>query len=120
MADLFPPPGLVLPKPDWGFKESPDADVIVEKMGDGYEVRTPNGLNHIKDTLSPTWSSLDPDVGVQAYEFLKSRLNWKSVMWEHPLNGRMLKVVPQQLSITYDTWGNAVLDVQFRQDFNPG
>ncbi|QYW06476.1 putative minor tail protein [Pseudomonas phage UAntarctica] len=119
MAEVFPPAGLVLPSPDWGYKISPDADVQVSKLGDGYEVRTPSGLNFISENLSPTWSSLDPDVGLAAYNFLKARLRWKGLLFTDPISGQVYKVTADSVALTYDTWGNAVLDVQFRQDFNP-
>lgn len=119
MADLFPPAGLVMPKPDWGFDQTPDADVNIVRLGDGYESREPTGLNHITESYSPKWSSLEPAIGEQAYAFLKPRLKWKSVLWAHPVSGVMLKVVPEECSLTYDDWGNAVLDVRFRQDPNP-
>lgn len=120
MAEVFPPVDVVLPLPDWGFSLAPEADVHVSKLGDGYEVRTPAGLNYISETLSPTWSTLEPEVGKAAYAFLKPRLKYRSLLYTDPIFNTQYKVICESVSLTYDTWGNAVLDVQFRQDFNPG
>lgn len=120
MADLFPPAGVVLGAPDWGFKETPEANVDVITLGDGYESREPVGINHIKDAFEPTWSSLEPAAALAAYQFLRERLKWKAVMWTHPVTGVLTKVVPQTVDLTYDTYNNAVLNVSFKQDHNPG
>lgn len=119
MADVFPPAGTALGAPDWGFSEAPEADVEVSKYGDGYEARGLKGLNGISDAWNPVYSNCDPDEGVAAYEFLKPRLKWNPVMWTHPISGTVYKVICTSLKLTYDTWGNAVLDVQFQRDFNP-
>lgn len=119
-TDVFPPAGVELGTPDWGFKESPEADVDVIPLGDGYESREPKGLNWIKDSYEPTWSSLETAPAQQAYEFLRARLKLKAVMWNHPVTGQPVKVVPQAVSINYDTYNNAILSVTFKRDHNPG
>lgn len=120
MADVFPPPGVELEAPDWGFSESPDADVIVSKFGDGYAARELKGLNAISDMWAPSYSNCEVAHAEAAYAFLKPRLKWNPVLWTHPISGTVYKVICTALKITYDTWGNAVLDVQFERDFNPG
>lgn len=120
MADMFPPPGADIGAPDWGFSENPDADVTVSKFGDGYAARELKGLNGISDSWNPVYSNCDPAMGKQAYDFLKPKLKWMPVMWQHPITGVVYKVICNSVKLTYDTWGNAVLDVQFERDFNPG
>ena len=120
MAEPFPPAGVDLPNPDWDFSQSPEVTVDVQKLGDGYEVRQPIGLNSVKEGFSPKWSSLDPEVAEACYDFLLPRLKLKGLMWTHPVRGTPVKVVAESVNITYDTWDNAVLEVTFRQDFNPG
>lgn len=120
MAVRFPPVGMDLGKPDWGFSQSPEAEVEVIKLGDGYEQRTPKGLNHIRENMSPTWSNLLPSVGRAAYAFLLPKLKLESVLWDHPVTGKTYKVIPETLSIQDDTYDNVVLSVTWRQDFNPG
>lgn len=120
MADVFPPPGVELEAPDWGFSESPDADVIVSNFGDGYAARELKGLNAIKDSWNPVYSNCRVEAGEAAYDFLKPRLKWKPVLWAHPVTGVVYKVICTSLKKTYDTYGNIVLDLQFERDFNPG
>lgn len=120
MADIFPPGEIDLGTPDWGFAESPEANVNVQRLGDGYESREPIGLNHIKDSYSPTWSFLEPEPARAAYKFIRERLLWKAVLWTHPITGEALKVVPQTVNLTYDEYNNAVLAISFKRDYNPG
>lgn len=120
MADVFPPAGVVLGEPDWGFKENPEAKVDVITLGDGYESREPVGLNHITDVYDLTWSSLDPAPARQAHLFLRARLKWKAILWTHPITKEVIKVVPQSCSLTYDIYNNAVLTATLKRDYNPG
>lgn len=120
MADVFPPPGVVLENPDWGFSEAPDADVEVSQFGDGYAARELKGLNAIKDSWNPQYSNCEVIPGEQAYNFLKPRLKWNPVLWTHPVTGVVYKVICTSLKITYDVFGNVALDIQFERDFNPG
>lgn len=120
MAEVFPPPGVDLGTPDWGFKQSPSVNADVTKLGDGYEFREKVGLNAVEKTFNPVWSFLDPDEAEQAYDFLEPKVKTVGVLWRHPITNVQYKVVPDAISIEWDTWGNAILDVTFRQDFNPG
>lgn len=120
MADVFPPPGIDLGMPDWGFKQTPEVNADVIKLGDGYEFREKVGLNAVRKNFNPVWSNLDPDDAEQAYNFLEPLVKTVGVLWTHPINGQVFKVIPDSISLEWDTWGNAVLDVTWRQDFNPG
>lgn len=119
MADTFPPAGLTLPSPDWGLSSAPSANVSKSKLGDGYEFREPKGLNFRSESFQPTWSSLDPGPAQQAYEWLFQRLELYAFMWAHPVTLKVYQVIASNLSIEFDTYGNAILKVTFTQDFNP-
>lgn len=108
-----------MPNPDWGFSEAPSADVTVSKLGDGYEVRTPKGLNHVRDDFKPIWSDMNPVDGQAVVDYLKPRLGWKALKWLHPVRKTQVQVVAESVSLEYDQWNNAVLNISFRQDFNP-
>lgn len=118
-APLFPPAGLVMPKPDWGFKESPQADIQEDKLGDGYVFREPKGINHIKRSFPMTWSELDPDVAEEAYDWLLPMLALKPLRIVHPVRGTVHQVILDSIDLTYDVYNNAVLNATFTEDFNP-
>lgn len=118
-APIFPPAGLVMPNPDWGFKESPEAKVDEAEMGDGYVFRQPKGINHIKRTFPMTWSELSPEIGERAYDFLLPMLKVYPLRIAHPVRGYLIQVTLESLDLTYDTWDNAVLNATFKEDFNP-
>lgn len=121
MAGTFPPPSVVdMPNPDWGLSLTPDANVDIQSLGDGYEVRESVGLNSIRENMSPKWSNLIPAMALECYNYLKPRLKRDSVTWVHPVTGTVYKVIPESISLTWDEWNNGVLEVTFRQDFNPG
>lgn len=122
MTDVFPPPAVAddMEAPDWGFSESPDNDIEIIALGDGYESREPKGLNYMKENWPVAWSNLTPEVGLACYDFLKTRVKLKAVLWTHPITGVQHKVVPQDVKIEWDTWGNAVLSTTFKKDHNPG
>jgi phage-related protein len=108
------------PPADWGFSQTPEANVDVQTLGDGYESRESVGLNSIKETFPVKYSTLDTGVGRQAYDYLKPKLKKESVTWVHPVTGVVYKVIPESLTLTWDTFNNEVLEITFRQDFNPG
>lgn len=123
--DVFPPSlaqfGVAkLDDPDWGFKDSTDADVQESSLGDGYVFREPSGLNYLRRTWSPSWSNLDPDVAEYLYDFLEARLKLTPMKWVHPTRGTTVQVTARTIELTWDQWNNGVLDVTFEQDFNPG
>ena len=115
MLEQFPPIGA----PDWGLGTDPEATVTRVRLGDGYEFRRPEGINHLKDKWSPTWSSLDPDVAEITHAWLKARLNWKAFEWVNPITGLPVKVLCTDAKLTHSDWNNCVLTVVFEQDFNP-
>lgn len=117
--DVFPPADVEIGTPDWGFSDNPEANVNVITLGDGYVSREPIGLNHITNTYSPNWSSLDPVEAGKAYEFLFPRLKWKPFKWVHPVTQVQLQVTVEAVSLTYDEFNNAVLAATFKTDHNP-
>lgn len=118
-APFFPPTGLDLGEPDYGFKETPNANVEETPLGDGYVFREPKGINHIKRTMPMSWSNLDQDVALEAYDWLLPKLKLNPILITHPTRGTQIQVICDSLEITYDTWNNAVLNATFIEDFNP-
>lgn len=110
---------LNLPNPDWGYSLEPEVDVQEYKLGDGYVIREPKGLNYIRDVFSPTWSSLTLDEGNEAYAFLKPKLKWDPFWYTDVTTGARYKVICDSARLTYDEWNNTVLAVTLKQDFNP-
>lgn len=118
-APMFPPDGLVMPNPDWGFKESPTADVNEQPLGDGYVFREAKGLNHIKRTFPLTWSNLEVPVAEAAYDWLRPKVKLNPIRFRHPVRGTLHQVIIDNVDIEYDTYGNAVLNLTVTEDFNP-
>lgn len=113
--DTFPSIGT----PDWGFGSEPEAKVTKSEFGDGYELRRPAGLNHLKDTWSPQWSSLTPAQADSTYAWLRSRLNWKAFLWTHPTENRQVKVLCTSARVSHEDYGRSTLSATFVEDHNP-
>lgn len=110
---------LNLPAPDWGLNDSAEADVDEIKMGDGYVVRRPKGINYLKEAWSPKWQLLEKDQAEAAYQWLKQRLKVTPFLWIHPVSGLTYKVVCTSVSLNYTGFGDYGLSASFEQDFNP-
>lgn len=113
--DVFP----TIDKPDWGLDVGTEADVDEIKLGDGYVSRRPKGINFLKDSWSPTWSSLDVEVARTTHKWLRARLKWKPFMWLHPVDLVQVQVVCLSVKLTYNQFNDEILTATFEQDFNP-
>lgn len=67
--ETFNPP--VQPSPGTGFK--PRVSLLIAEFGDGYTQAAPDGINHIKETISLTWDALTPDQQAEIYAFFKAK-----------------------------------------------
>ena len=108
----------LLTAPDWGLESSPEADVEEQKLGDGYVLRRPNGINHLRESWSPSWSFLDHVECQATYNWLKARLKSKAFLWAHPTDGTLYKVVCESVSRVVADVGIFALRARFVQDFN--
>ena len=115
MLEKFPDIGL----PDWGLSADTETTVSAIKLGDGYEVRRPEGINHVRDSWSLSWSSLDPLVAEAALKWLSARKDWKAFEWTNPMDSSKKKVVCTAVRLTHTEYGNSGLTATFKQDFNP-
>lgn len=118
--EIFPPIEFAeLPKPDWNLADGAVVDITESKLGDGFVFRMANGINHNRGGWSPTWSSLSPAMGQGLYDWLNARRKLVPVRWTHPIRNTQIQVTIEDVTLTWDEWDNAVLSVQFQQDFNP-
>jgi len=105
--------------PDWGISDEPKADVIEVRLGDGYTLRQPTGINHVRDGWSPVWSGLEKEDARAAYAWLRSRLKLTPFLWVHPVTGQPVKVICQSVRLEYNQFNDEILSATFEQDFNP-
>lgn len=105
-------------QPDWGLQVSPDADVTTLKLGDGYVLRAKPGINHLRDSWSPTWSDITEAQALSTLAWLKARLKLTPFLWSDP-QGVQKQVVCQDAKLTYNQFNSMGLSATFEQDFNP-
>lgn len=104
--------------PDWGFTSTPEADIDEQKLGDGYILRRPKGINHIRDKWSPSWGFLTEAQTDSTYDWLKARLKLTPFLWKHPTEGTTYKVICTSVSKVAADVGLYSLKANFEQDFN--
>lgn len=66
---VFTPPQSPAP----GLQIKPEIKILQAEFGDGYSQPTPDGLNHIRRTLTLTWEGLERSERDQIISFLEAR-----------------------------------------------
>lgn len=105
--------------PDWGLSDDPSADVYEQKLGDGYIVRRPRGLNYLSTKWNPSWGFLDPEEAEDIYIWLKNRLSLTPFLWTHPTTKEVHQVTCSKVSRVISTVGISTVNATFESDFNP-
>lgn len=113
--DTFP----LTETPDWGLNEDTEADMDEVKMGDGYVLRRPKGINYLKDSWSPTWGSLEDAEARSTQKWLKARLSRTPFLWMHPVEKVLKQVICTKVQLTYNQFNDTILNATFEEDFNP-
>ena len=76
--------------------------VNVVKFGDGYEQRSPAGLNAMLRSYSPVFRITSEQDITALDNFLMRHGGYKAFLWHSPVTKRMVKVVCRQWSTTTD------------------
>lgn len=115
MIDTLPDIGV---NPDWGLGESPEMKVKTVTFGDGYEQRSPDGINSVRRSWSPKWGSLEKQDKDTLYNFLLSKKGVEAFMWPIPEEGETVRVVCKDVKWTHDDFNNYVVTAEFKEDFS--
>lgn len=103
---------------DWGLSDEVAADVEEQKLGDGYILRRPKGINHLRESWSPSWSFLTKLESQQMYAWLKPRLQLIPFKWTHPDTGITHKVICKSITRVSADVGLYTLKITLEEDFN--
>jgi phage-related protein len=101
-------------RPDYDSKLSQEPNVSVTKFGDGYEQRTPNGINNNPETWSVEFtrsSASFPDV----LAFIQARNGVESFYWTTPFNQTKVFVCRKWGLVRKE--GHSVMSMDFEQVF---
>lgn len=104
--------------PDWGLTDNITAEVDEQKLGDGYVLRRPKGINYLRESWTPAWSHLTRQESLDMYQWLRSRLNLTAFIWTHPETFAQHKVVCRSLARVSADVGIYTLQATLEQDFN--
>lgn len=74
--------------------------VRVVKFGDGYEQRSPDGLNSLLRSYSPVFRAKDYLEAKVLDAFFTRHGSWKAFLWRSPMTNRTVKVVCRQWDTT--------------------
>jgi phage-related protein len=101
-------------RPNYDSKLSQEPKVNVTKFGDGYELRSPDGINNNPETWSVEFtrsSASFPDV----LAFIQARNGLESFYWTTPFNQQKVFVCRKWSLIKKE--GHVVLNMDFEQVF---
>lgn len=104
---------------DWGLTDNVEADVEEHKLGDGFVLRMPNGINYIRESWNPKYSHLSKAEADAMYSWLKTRLKLTPFMWLHPETKNMHKVICKSVSRVTSDIDIHVVSMTLEEDFNP-
>lgn len=85
-----------------GMQSTMKPAVNIVKFGDGYEQRSPAGLNPQLCSYSPVFRVKDDLEARVLYAFFVRHGGWKAFLWRSPVINRTVKVVCRQWSTTTD------------------
>lgn len=114
MPDVFPAIG----NPAWGLADRTKDEVYTVKMGDGYILAQPKGINHQREVWNPKWNDLAPAVAASTYAWLKARKEVTPFLWDHP-DGYQVQVRCTNVTMVRTQFGISALEATFEEDFNP-
>ena len=103
---------------DWGLQDSVEANIEEHELGDGYVLRRPKGINHLRESWSPKFSFLTKQESQDMYAWIKPRLNLTPFMWKHPDTKEMRQVVCKSISRVTTDIDIYVIQLELVEDFN--
>lgn len=105
--------------PDWGLATDHTADVEEIKLGDGYVLRRPKGINHLRQSWSPGYSNLTLKEHEDMVAWLRPRLNLTPFLWQHPTSKIWHQVVCTKLRAAISEYNICPVNFDIEEDFNP-
>lgn len=104
--------------PDYGLSDEYKPRVSKVSFGDGYELRRKQGINTVRKTWNPKWTTLSKAEADMVDNFIVSRLEYQAFLWTHPESAIEYKVLCTSYSKTYDAFGNYSVALTLVEDFN--
>lgn len=106
-------PALIGDQPVWYPPVAPEAPLDAAErpnirrvtFGDGYEQRSPKGMNHVVRTASLTFGNLRPGTRDQVLAFLRERGGYKPFWYQIPGDGLRRWIAPE--------WGTVIKTFEF-------
>ncbi len=104
--------------PSPGFTSTPEVKLLKSEFGDGYTQASPNGLNHIRDTVETvSWDVLAKDERDALIAFFTERGGNKPFFYQFP-HGVMTKWTCEQWSDQAISGNFHKVTATFKQSFD--
>ncbi len=104
-------------EPDYGLNAAPTFRVLRAQFGDGYEQRSPDGLNSVRRSWTVTWSVIGAEEKDALMSFLTQMGGVQSFFWTMPDTLEMVRVTCDDPTATYDSFSNHTVTGTFREVF---
>jgi phage-related protein len=102
--------------PDLGARKALTVSKNVAKFGDGYEQRSPKGINHVFETWTLTFTANHSAIAL-IQNFLEGVIEITSFKWRTP-EGKDIVAVAENYSVDRSMQGLRRMSVEFRQVFD--
>jgi phage-related protein len=110
---FYPP---VAPSP--GTTQKPELAILRADFGDGYSLAVPNGLNHIRKTLSLKWDVLTANQVKSITDFLEARGGVEPFYYTPPRTTTSIKWTCDDWNETMNAAGVSSFTATFKQNFS--
>lgn len=102
--------------PDLGAQKRLEVAVTETQFGDGYSQRAPNGINHVREVWSVSFTGNDTDIA-PIKGFLEAVIAVTPFKWMTPEEKEIL-VVAKNFKLDRSKQGIRKIDCEFWQDFD--
>lgn len=114
---------MATPFPSIGVSQSSSRttsnDIIKVSLGNGYEQRTPNGINYQRDHWSITWDGMNSTERDTVVSFIQAISDGSVATWTSPFDASSKKFVLDGDWTLSDSGGNVyTITATFRQVFD--
>lgn len=105
--------------PDFGYQQTRTPRVRSVKFGDGYEQRTPDGINNDAQKWSVKFQNRTFSESNEIVDFLSARGGWQAFDWIPPFKDDAIRVVCRDWSEETTSYNLRTINATFEQVFEP-
>jgi phage-related protein len=103
--------------PNVGLGVRKQPDVLVAPFGDGYQQRTPNGLNANRRVVNLAWDPVSPEIAAYIDDFFDRHQSSRPFWWINPRDPVLRKWTCPEWERTEPQWNASAITATLVEDF---